>query len=83
MSTHPEDQTARMLEMLDNLESDKYQLKEYKFIGEKIPRRIDGLAKASGQADYHGHPASRHAVYAHAYVPVPACQDPQDGHQQG
>jgi len=52
MSKHPEDQTARMLEMLDNLESDKYQLKEYKFIGEKIPRRIDGLAKASGQADY-------------------------------
>jgi len=52
MSTHPQDQSARMLEMLDNLNADKYQLKEYKYIGQKGPRRIDGLAKASGQADY-------------------------------
>ncbi len=52
MSTHPEDQSARMLEMFDNLKADKYQLKEYKYIGQKAPRRIDGLAKASGQADY-------------------------------
>ncbi len=41
-----------MLEMFDNLNADKYQLKEYKYIGQKGPRRIDGLAKASGQADY-------------------------------
>jgi CO/xanthine dehydrogenase Mo-binding subunit len=52
MSTQPQDQTARMLEMLDNLKADKYPLREYKYIGEKIPRRVDGLAKASGQADY-------------------------------
>ncbi len=52
MSKHPEDQTARMLEMFDNLQSDKYQPKEYKYIGQNVPRRIDGLAKASGQADY-------------------------------
>jgi len=52
MSTHPEDQSARMLEMFDNLKADKYQLKEYKYIGQKAPRRIDGLAKASGQANY-------------------------------
>jgi CO/xanthine dehydrogenase Mo-binding subunit len=52
MSSHPEDQTARMLEMFDNLNSDKYKPKEYKFIGQKIPRRIDGLQKASGQAEY-------------------------------
>ena len=52
MSTQPQDQTARMLEMLDNLKADKYPLREYKYIGEKIPRRLDGLAKASGQADY-------------------------------
>jgi len=52
MSKHPEDQTARALELLDNLKADMYPLKEYKHIGEKGPRRIDGLSKASGQADY-------------------------------
>ena len=52
MSTHPENQTARMVEMFDNLRADKYPLEEFKYIGQKIPRRVDGLAKASGQADY-------------------------------
>jgi len=52
MSTQPQDQTERMLEMLDNLNADKYPLREYKYIGGKMPRRVDGLAKASGQADY-------------------------------
>jgi xanthine dehydrogenase molybdenum-binding subunit len=52
MSKHPEDQTERMLEMIENLRSDKYKLKEYKHIGKRVPRKIDGMAKASGQADY-------------------------------
>jgi len=52
VSKHPEDQTARMVEMFDNLRADKYPLEEYKYIGQKIPRRVDGLDKASGQADY-------------------------------
>ena len=52
MNTHPENQTARMVEMFDNLRADKYPLEEFKYIGQKIPRRVDGLAKASGQADY-------------------------------
>jgi xanthine dehydrogenase molybdenum-binding subunit len=52
MSKHPVDQTERMLESFDNLQADKHQLNEYKFLGQKIPRRVDGLAKASGHADY-------------------------------
>ncbi len=52
MNKHPEDQSARMIETLDNLKADKYPLKEFKFVGQKVPRRIDGLAKASGQAEY-------------------------------
>jgi xanthine dehydrogenase molybdenum-binding subunit len=41
-----------MMELFDNLNADKYKPKEYKYIGGSGPRRIDGLAKASGQADY-------------------------------
>jgi len=52
MSKHPENQTERMWEMFDNLNADKYPLKEYKHIGQRGPRRLDGLAKATGQADY-------------------------------
>ncbi|MCX6007716.1 MAG: molybdopterin-dependent oxidoreductase, partial [Chloroflexi bacterium] len=52
MNKHPEDQSARMLETLDNLLADKYPPKEFKYVGQKVPRRIDGLAKASGQAEY-------------------------------
>jgi len=52
MSMNSQEQTARMLGMFDNLKADEYPLKEYKYIGQKGPRRIDGLAKASGHADY-------------------------------
>jgi len=52
VSTHPENQTIRMMEMFDNLKADKYPLKEFKYIGERGPRRVDGMAKASGQAEY-------------------------------
>ncbi len=52
MNKHPEDQTERMFEMIENLRSDKYKPKEYKYIGQRIPRKIDGTAKASGRADY-------------------------------
>jgi CO/xanthine dehydrogenase Mo-binding subunit len=52
VSTHPENQTERMMEMFDNLKADKYPLKEFKYIGQRGPRRVDGRAKASGQADY-------------------------------
>ena len=52
MSKESEIQTERMIEMFDNLKSDKYPLKEYRYIGQKIPRNVDGLAKASGQAEY-------------------------------
>jgi len=52
MTKQSEIETARMLEMLENLNADKYPLKEYKYIGKKIPRRIDGVDKASGSADY-------------------------------
>jgi len=41
-----------MIEMFDNLKADKYPLQEYRYIGQKIPRNVDGLAKASGQAEY-------------------------------
>jgi xanthine dehydrogenase molybdenum-binding subunit len=52
VSKHPEDQQARMVEMFDNLGADKYPLQEFKYIGQKIPRRMDGIAKATGQADF-------------------------------
>ncbi|MGA9047713.1 MAG: xanthine dehydrogenase family protein molybdopterin-binding subunit [Dehalococcoidia bacterium] len=52
MTFDSENQTSRMLEMFDNLNADKYPPKEFKYIGERGPRRIDGLAKASGKADY-------------------------------
>ena len=52
MSKNSEIQTERMIEMFDNLKADKYPLKEYKHVGERGPRRIDGPPKASGSADY-------------------------------
>ncbi len=52
MTKQSEIERARMVEMFDNLRADKYTLKEYKYIGKKGPRRTDGLAKASGEADY-------------------------------
>ncbi|MCP4755687.1 MAG: xanthine dehydrogenase family protein molybdopterin-binding subunit [Proteobacteria bacterium] len=42
----------RMEEMLDNLKADKYPLKEYKHIGKRGPRRLDGAVKAGGRAEY-------------------------------
>jgi len=52
MTRRSEIETERMIEMFDNLKSDKYPLQEYRYIGQKIPRNVDGLAKASGQAEY-------------------------------
>jgi xanthine dehydrogenase molybdenum-binding subunit len=46
------DETQRMEEMFDNLGADKYPLKEYRHIGRRISRRIDGIHKASGCAEY-------------------------------
>ena len=47
-----DDETTRMEEMFDNLRSDRYPLEEYKHVGRRIPRRIDGVQKASGSAEY-------------------------------
>ncbi|MFA5398883.1 MAG: xanthine dehydrogenase family protein molybdopterin-binding subunit [Dehalococcoidia bacterium] len=52
MTRQSEIESQRMIEMFDNLNADKYPLKEYRYIGQKGVRRIDGLAKASGHADY-------------------------------
>jgi len=46
------DEAARMEEMFDNLRSDKYPLKHYNYIGQGGPRRIDGIQKAGGYAEY-------------------------------
>jgi CO/xanthine dehydrogenase Mo-binding subunit len=46
------DEISRMKEMLDNLGADKYPRKEYLHIGQRGPRRLDGLQKAGGRADY-------------------------------
>lgn len=45
-------QKEKMREMQDNLQADKYPLNKYKHIGAKGGRRVDGLQKASGKADY-------------------------------
>jgi len=52
VSKQSEIETSRMIEMFDNLAADKYPLKEYKNIGARGPRRIDGPPKATGKADY-------------------------------
>jgi len=48
MTKQSEIEAERMIEMFDNLRADKYPLKEFKHIGKRGPRRLDGLAKASG-----------------------------------
>jgi CO/xanthine dehydrogenase Mo-binding subunit len=48
----PHDETQRMEEMFDNLQADRYPLSEYNHIGKRGPRRIDGVHKASGCAEY-------------------------------
>lgn len=45
-------QSSRMVEMFDNLKADKYGLKEYRHIGGRGPRKIEGRAKASGKAEF-------------------------------
>lgn len=52
MTKGSEIEEQRMWESFDNLRADQYPLTEKKYIGQKIPRRVDGLAKASGQAEY-------------------------------
>ncbi len=42
----------RMKEMFDNLKADKYPLKEFNYIGKRGPRRLDGVKKAAGSAEY-------------------------------
>jgi hypothetical protein len=46
------DETRKMEEMLDNLRADAHPLREYKEIGRRGPRRIDGIQKAGGSAEY-------------------------------
>lgn len=46
------DEMSKALELFDNLRADKYPLEEYKSIGKRGIRRIDGYEKASGKAEY-------------------------------
>ena len=46
------DEITRMEEMFDNLRRDRYPLQEYNYIGKRVARRIDGIRKASGSAEY-------------------------------
>jgi len=47
-----QDEHKRMIEMLDNMGADRYPLEEFRVIGKKNVRRLDGLEKASGRAIY-------------------------------
>ncbi|MGD9290993.1 MAG: hypothetical protein PVG74_25470, partial [Desulfobacterales bacterium] len=47
-----QEQYDRMIEMEDNTGADKYPLEEFNNIGKKDVRRLDGLEKASGRAEY-------------------------------
>jgi xanthine dehydrogenase molybdenum-binding subunit len=46
------DETTKMEEMFDNLRADAHPLPEYRQVGKRIPRRIDGVQKAGGSAEY-------------------------------
>ena len=46
------EEISRMKEMFDNLGADKYPGREFKHIGRQGARRVDGLHKAGGRADY-------------------------------
>jgi CO/xanthine dehydrogenase Mo-binding subunit len=46
------DEMDKIVEQFDNLKSDKYPLEEYRSIGKRGIRRIDGYEKASGSAIY-------------------------------
>jgi CO/xanthine dehydrogenase Mo-binding subunit len=43
---------AKIQELFDNLKSDKYPLEEYRSVGKRGVRRIDGYEKATGYAKY-------------------------------
>ncbi|UCF08033.1 MAG: xanthine dehydrogenase family protein molybdopterin-binding subunit, partial [Thermoplasmata archaeon] len=47
-----DDEMEKMEEMFDNLRADRYPLKEYNHIGKHITRRLDGIRKAGGYAEY-------------------------------
>ena len=46
------DEMSKMLELFDNLRADKYPLEEYRSIGKRGVRRLDGYEKATGAAKY-------------------------------
>ena len=46
------EEKQRIIELMDNLKSDKYPLDAYQSIGKRGIRRIDGYEKASGRAVY-------------------------------
>jgi len=48
----PQDEMAKIQELFDNTRHDKYPLKEYRQVGKRGVRRIDGYEKATGQAKY-------------------------------
>jgi CO/xanthine dehydrogenase Mo-binding subunit len=46
------DEAAKIQELFDNLKNDKYPLEEYRSVGKRGVRRIDGYEKATGYAKY-------------------------------
>jgi xanthine dehydrogenase molybdenum-binding subunit len=46
------EEMKKISELLDNLKSDQYPLDDYRYIGKRGVRRLDGYEKASGQAVY-------------------------------
>jgi len=46
------DEMSKIQELFDNLKSDKYPLAEYRSVGKRGVRRIDGYEKATGYAKY-------------------------------
>ncbi|MFH1240916.1 MAG: xanthine dehydrogenase family protein molybdopterin-binding subunit [Pseudomonadota bacterium] len=47
-----QEEYQRMIDMEDNIGADKYPLKEFNVIGRRKVRRLDGIEKASGRAQY-------------------------------
>ncbi len=52
MTLLSDDEKKKMEDLQDNLRSDAEPLKQYKSIGERGGRRLDGYKKAGGRADY-------------------------------
>ncbi len=46
------DEMRKITDLLDNMESDRYPLGDYRYIGKRGVRRLDGYEKASGKAVY-------------------------------